>query len=202
MSDAESTTAADGRLETLRAAAPASVTVERTTAAEFGTALETAVERPAIGTPLPFEGLSLADAGIDALPVDDGRDGDRERGWLLTEAATGVTPAGLAIAERGTVTVRSRPAGDELVGLYPGRHVVVLRASDVVPDVRTAMARVGERVEAARAGERPAAGPGDAGAPTASEVLTTGPSATGDMGGLVEGVHGPREVHVLALEDR
>ena len=35
-----------------------------------------------------------------------------------------------------------------------------------------------------------------------SQVLATGPSATGDMGSLVRGVHGPQEVHVAILEDR
>lgn len=193
MSDAESATTVDRTLDTFRDATPASVTVERTTAGTFATTLEAALERPAIGTPLPVEGVTLADAGIDTLPAGDGREADRERGRLLRAAATGVTPAGLAIAERGTVTVRSRPAGDELVGLYPERHVVVLRASDVVPDVRTAMGRLGERLRATRDGDDRRA---------TSEVLTTGPSATGDMGGLVEGVHGPREVHVIALEDR
>lgn len=185
-------------LSTLRSSAPESVTVERTTVERFADDLAAAVERPAIGTPLPFDGCSLSDAGIDALPTGDddddtgGRAGERERARLLREAATGVTPAGLGIAEHGTVSVRSRPAGDELVSLYPERHVVVLRASDVVPDVRTATARMAADVAAGRSGE----------GATASQVLTTGPSATGDMGGLVEGVHGPREVHVLGVTDR
>jgi len=32
-------------------------------------------------------------------------------------------------------------------------------------------------------------------------VLATGPSATADMGGLVHGAHGPKEVHVVLLRD-
>jgi L-lactate dehydrogenase complex protein LldG len=31
-------------------------------------------------------------------------------------------------------------------------------------------------------------------------ILTTGPSATADMGALVKGAHGPREVHVVLIE--
>ncbi|MFB6362014.1 MAG: LUD domain-containing protein, partial [Halobacteriales archaeon] len=34
-----------------------------------------------------------------------------------------------------------------------------------------------------------------------SAVLTTGPSATADMGELVTGVHGPGDVHVVAVTD-
>jgi len=30
--------------------------------------------------------------------------------------------------------------------------------------------------------------------------MATGPSATGDMGALVQGVHGPSEVHVIVVE--
>jgi L-lactate dehydrogenase complex protein LldG len=32
-----------------------------------------------------------------------------------------------------------------------------------------------------------------------SAVLATGPSATADMGALVQGAHGPKEVHVVVI---
>ncbi|TKX83368.1 hypothetical protein EXE43_24625, partial [Halorubrum sp. SS5] len=32
-------------------------------------------------------------------------------------------------------------------------------------------------------------------------VFATGPSATADMGGLVHGAHGPKEVHVVLLRE-
>lgn len=102
----------------------------------------------------------------------------------LQEANTGVTPAGLGIASYGTVTVRSRPEGDELLSLYPRRHVAVVAASDIVPDMPAAF----ERLD------------GEFGDGLQSQVLATGPSATADMGSLVQGVHGPETVHVVILE--
>ena len=65
------------------------VTWSRTTAAEFEDALDDAIVAPAVGTPLPFDGVSLADADVtqDPTPVE------------LDEAATGVTPAAFAIAD-------------------------------------------------------------------------------------------------------
>jgi L-lactate dehydrogenase complex protein LldG len=34
-----------------------------------------------------------------------------------------------------------------------------------------------------------------------SAVVATGPSATADMGALVRGAHGPKEVHVVILDE-
>jgi L-lactate dehydrogenase complex protein LldG len=148
---------------------------ERTTTEEFEATLRDHLETPAIGVPLPFEGISLPP---EVDPPGSASD--------LTEAKTGVTPAGAGIASYGTVTVDSRPEGDELVSLYVERHVAVVAASDVYEDPTAAFAAFDGEVSDHRG----------------SQVLETGPSATADMGSLVEGVHGPKEVHVLILEDR
>ena len=156
----------------------ASLSVERThtTAAGFTDALTAAVEPPAVGTEIPFEGVSLDGSGVtnDPTPAE------------LEAATTGVTPVRGGIAEYGTLLLDSRAEGDELVSLYPERHVAVLRESDVVPDVRTAIRELGDAF---------ALDPG-------SRVLATGVSATADMGAKVEGVHGPKAVHVVVVTDR
>lgn len=148
----------------------------RATAGTLEEALAEVVTEPAVGVPLPFEGVSLEGTPVTVDPsVDE-----------LEAAATGVTPAGMGIANYGTVTVASRAAGDELVGLYPRRHVAVVAASDVVADMTDAFERLEAAFEAGATGR----------------VLATGASATADMGTLVEGVHGPETVHVVLLEDR
>jgi len=148
----------------------------RTTTAGFADALAAAVDAPAVGTELPFDGVSLDGTAVrtDATPAQ------------LQAATTGVTPVSGGIAEYGTVLVESRPVGDELVALYPERHVAVLRERDLVADVRSATRELAD---------------GFAEAP-GSTVLATGVSATADMGATVEGVHGPKEVHVVILTDR
>lgn len=135
--------------------------------------VEDLIEPPAVGVPLPFESVSLPDTVTTEFSADD-----------LLAAETGVTPVGLAVAEYGTVTVRSTGDGDELVSLYAPRHVAVVHAEDVVADAETAYERLGEEFAAGRD----------------TQVLATGPSATADMGDLVTGVHGPEAVTVVVIE--
>ena len=102
----------------------------------------------------------------------------------LDAATSGVTAASLAVADYGSVVLESDAAGSEAVSLFPEHHVAVLRATDVVPGMREAVGRLGDRL---RDG--------------ASAVIATGPSATADMGALVIGAHGPREVDVVLVEE-
>jgi L-lactate dehydrogenase complex protein LldG len=95
-----------------------------------------------------------------------------------------VTGSRLGIASLGTIAVESRPDGDELIALLPEYHVVVLRAADLRADLESAFGWLADEFEAGRD----------------SVVLATGPSATGDMGALVQGVHGPERVHAIVVE--
>lgn len=147
-----------------------------TTAADASAALAEVVAEPAVGTPLGIDGVSLADGGVERDPSPS----------QLRDAATGVTPVRKAIAAHGTIVVPSDAAGSEPVSLYPPRHVGVVRASDLLPDLESTTDWLADAV----VGDRESA------------VLATGASATGDMGALVEGVHGPATVHVVVVEDR
>lgn len=147
----------------------------RTSPAEFADALSALVEPPAVGVPLPFDEVSL-----------DGVDVETDLTTAaIRDATTGVCAAGFAIADYGTVVLQPTVAGEEPVSLFPERHVVVVRESDVLPDLAAGFDRLGDEF---------AAGLDDA-------ILATGPSATADMGELVRDVHGPKEVVVLLVED-
>jgi len=152
----------------------------RTDPGGFGETLDGLVVEPAVGAPLPSESVSLDGTVVDTEPTVE----------ELASAETGVAQAGTAVADYGTITVESRPGGDELVSLYPPRHVVVVDSADIVPDMTAAFDRFESAVREAR----------ETGGPGASRVLATGPSATADMGELVEGVHGPKEVHVVVVD--
>jgi L-lactate dehydrogenase complex protein LldG len=147
--------------------------LRRTTPASFAADLDAAVDPPAVGAPLPFDDLSLPDAVPTVETTAD-----------LAAAETGVSGATLGVADYGTVVLEADPGGVEPVSLFPERHVVVLRAADVVSGLADALDALGPRLR-------------DGG----SAVLATGPSATADMGSLVYGAHGPREVTVLLVED-
>ncbi|WP_339106130.1 LUD domain-containing protein [Haloterrigena salinisoli] len=149
--------------------------VTRTSPAAFQETLADVIDESAIGAPLPFEDVTLEGTDVVLEPTPD----------QLREAACGVTAAALGVADYGTVVLESTPDGAELAGLFPDRHVIVVRERDLVDDMAAVFERLGERFRD---------GNGDA-------VLATGPSATADMGELVYGVHGPRETHAVVVED-
>jgi len=135
-------------------------------------AIESSISEPAIGTPLEIEGTTLPEA-VNTEPTSAD----------LEAAATGVTSASLAIASYGSVVLRANEAGSEPISLFNDRHVVVLEADDIVPDMEAAFEWFGEELRGSRD----------------SAIIATGPSATADMGALVQGAHGPKEVEVIVV---
>lgn len=150
------------------------VGVTRTDSDGFAATLDDVIEQPAIGVPLDIEGVSLSETSVelDVTPR------------LLREAETGVTPAGAAIADYGTLLVQSTASGAEPVSLYAPTHVAVVTEADILADTAAATDWLGGEFQEGRD----------------SAVLATGVSATGDMGAIVEGVHGPGTVHVIVIE--
>jgi L-lactate dehydrogenase complex protein LldG len=151
-------------------------TCKRTAAAEFAEVLTGLLEEPSVGAPLPFEGVSYDGTPVVADPTMSD----------LKAAKTGVTPVSFGIADYGSVIIESTENAEEPMSLFPERHVAVLARSDVVDDMSAAFERLGDRIR----------GDGH------DRVIATGPSATADMGDLVLGAHGPREVTLVILEDR
>ncbi|MDO3703057.1 LUD domain-containing protein [Micromonospora sp. C28SCA-DRY-2] len=91
-----------------------------------------------------------------------------------------VTAAAVAVAETGTIVLDGAPdQGRRIITLLPDVHVCVLRADQVVAGLPDAVARLDPR--------RPL-------------TWISGPSATSDIElDRVEGVHGPRHLHVVIL---
>ncbi|MFB6207690.1 MAG: LUD domain-containing protein [Haloglomus sp.] len=130
------------------------------------------VEPPAVGAPLPWDDVVLPEAvPTDPTPAD------------LDAAVTGVTGAAFAVADYGSVVLEATPEGSEPVSLFADRHVVVLREQDIVADMGATFDRLADRIGETRS----------------SAILATGPSATADMGELVQGAHGPEEVHGVVV---
>jgi L-lactate dehydrogenase complex protein LldG len=96
-----------------------------------------------------------------------------------------LTGCALAIAETGTIVLDGGDAsGRRAVSLVPDTHICVVRSDQVVASVPEAIEKLGDGVGRAR---RPL-------------TFVSGPSATSDIEfRRVEGVHGPRNLHVVLL---
>ena len=145
---------------------------------------------PAVGVALadgdgdPAETDGAADSGGSAVALPDRVETDPTTAELRA-AHTGVTDASLGVAAYGSVAIEADAAGAEPVSLFVDRHVAVLREGDLVPDMPDAFDWLGPKARDE----------------SVDVVFATGPSATADMGGLVHGAHGPKEVHVVLLRE-
>ncbi|WP_228941218.1 LutC/YkgG family protein [Nocardioides sp. Leaf374] len=162
--------------------------VERCTAAELE-------ER--IAAALPVQGRVVVPAGLDVhVPravvddpspdaTSDASDTAGQAGVLsaaeLDACVAVVTAARVGVAETGTIVLDHTPdQGRRAITLVPDLHVCIVRADQVVADVPDAV----ELLDPAR-----------------PLTWISGPSATSDIElDRVEGVHGPRTLHVLLVD--
>lgn len=121
----------------------------------------------------------LLPGSVRTLPHDAPRD-------ALLAADCGLTSAQFGIAETGTLVLCSGDERHRLASLLPARHVCLLPRSRL----RGTLAEVLDAVHRD-------------GAPRSRTItFVTGPSRTADIElTLVVGVHGPKFLHVLLLDD-
>lgn len=133
-------------------------------------------ERVLLPDGLPEAVVEAVSERVGAAGTSAG-DGDLPDGELETYE-TVVTTSAVGIAATGTVVLdHASGQGRRALTLLPDRHVCIVRADQVVPDVAEAVRRLD---------------------PLRPQTWVSGPSATSDIElNRVEGVHGPRTLTVI-----
>jgi len=130
---------------------------------------------------VPANSIPSRETLIEALEVKGVQLMDPDDPDAAFTADIGITTVAAAIAETGSLCVRSGGEQRRLASLAVTTHIAIVRADQIVPDLID--------WAAAHSGELPA-----------NEALISGPSKTADIElTLVTGVHGPGHVHVVLL---
>jgi L-lactate dehydrogenase complex protein LldG len=109
---------------------------------------------------------------------------DRSDRAALFSAEAGISTAQHAIAETGSLVLLSSEEQHRLVSLVPPLHIALVRTTDLLPTMAEGLRR------AAASG------------PASTITWITGPSRTADIElTLVVGVHGPRALHVVFVDE-
>ncbi|HEY65083.1 MAG TPA: LUD domain-containing protein [Caldilineae bacterium] len=142
--------------------------------------------------PLPGLYEALTTIGIEIL-APDLRAGDREE--MLQQAAgldIGLTGAEAAIANTGTLILRSGPGFSRLASLITPWHLALVPMSRLYPNLEAWLADL-----------RATGWDREYFMGTSKVIFISGPSRTADIEmTLTLGVHGPRHVEVLFFEER
>lgn len=136
--------------------------------------------------PIPGIGAGLIAKGFSPRPseVPSSNRIAHQSGYF--DLPVGITGAEAGLAESGTIVLTHGPNRSRMASAIPLAHIALLPASTIVESL-----------------SHWAAAQPESAVPPANLVMITGPSRTGDIEmHLTLGVHGPKHLHILVLEDR
>lgn len=136
--------------------------------------------------PIPGIGAGLIAAGFVPRPSAVPSVDRLHHQSAYYDLRVGITGADGGLAESGSIVLTHGPNRSRMASLIPEAHIALLAASTIVESLSHWAATRPESITK-----------------SANLVVITGPSRTGDIEmHLTQGVHGPRHVHILVLENR
>ena len=141
----------------------------------------------AISDGLPVEVAGwLMEEGFDVIfPSIDGDNRD-----AIARCGIGITGCDWAIAETGSIVLRSGPGHPRLHSLLPETHLALVPANNILPHISS----LGPELESVFKQEE--------GHSASCVNIITGPSRSADIAlTLIKGVHGPRDVFAIIVPD-
>lgn len=136
--------------------------------------------------PIPGIGAGLIARGFSPRPYEVPSENRLQHQSAYYDLLVGITGADGGLAESGSIVLTHGPNRSRMASLIPDAHIALLPASAIVESL-----------------SHWAASSPDSVTRSVNLVVITGPSRTGDIEmHLTQGVHGPRHVHILVLEDR
>jgi len=120
----------------------------------------------------------LYHAGIDYTESEDG---------FINQAEASLTGCEALITRTGSILISSANAGGRRLSIYPAMHIVVAKASQLVPDIKDGLQLVRDKYKQ----QFPS-----------MVSLVSGPSRTADIEKtLVMGAHGPKQLVLFLIDD-
>lgn len=123
----------------------------------------------------------------ESKPSPDQR---RKMRLRASSALMGITSADVCIAGTATLVITARKGQSRSTSLLPSIHVAVIKASQLIEDIKELHAILQWDEDPALRG------------PDRSMTLISGPSKTADIEAtMIHGVHGPRELYIYIIKN-
>ena len=128
--------------------------------------------------------------GVSATVWPSSGDGSNTFKDKAFSAEVGISGVEFVLAESGSLVLTSRTEGSQLASLAPPIHIALYRRSQARASLEEVLERLPVPTDPSQS------------VPGRSVIFITGPSRTADIEQiLIRGVHGPKFVHAILVED-
>ncbi|WP_242923277.1 LutC/YkgG family protein [Pontibacter liquoris] len=134
-----------------------------------------------------LQNLFVWEPNIQRILVHAGIDFVSDEENFIAQADAGLTTCEALITRTGSILISSANAAGRRLSIYPENHLVIAKASQLVPDIKDGLKHIRNRHKENF---------------PSMVTLVSGPSRTADIEKtLVMGAHGPRQLVLFLIDD-